>query len=77
MSACVTWFKRKVLNQGLEVFRKLLILSPWLRTFLIFSYKFNFRLSFIHTDCPPELQYYILGSNLEHENCDIIGMLHF
>jgi hypothetical protein len=27
-SACVTWFKGKVLNQGLEVFLKLLILSP-------------------------------------------------
>jgi hypothetical protein len=27
-SVCVTWFKGKVLNQGLEVHRKLLILSP-------------------------------------------------
>ena len=35
--ACVTWFKRKVLNQGLEIHIKLLILSPWLRTFLIYS----------------------------------------
>lgn len=26
--ACATWFKRKVLNQGLEVYVKLLILSP-------------------------------------------------
>ena len=38
-SACATWFKRKVLNQGLEVHIKLLILSPWLRTFLIYSKK--------------------------------------
>ena len=38
-SACATWFKRKVLNQGLEVHIKLLILSPWLRTFLIYWHK--------------------------------------
>ena len=27
-SACVTWFKGKVLNQGLEVLIRLLILNP-------------------------------------------------
>jgi hypothetical protein len=27
-SACVTWFKGKVLNQGLEILFRLLVLSP-------------------------------------------------
>ena len=72
-SACATWFKRKVLNQGLEVHIKLLILSPWLRTFLIYSKKLmqnethHWISCFILTEKHNILHYYwIIRGEIHH-----------